>query len=87
MFFTGRVIPLKLRFYTGSDDKLSGIIPICPKLSNFKLFVSEALTELAQVLKNASNTLDRLTLVFGSQDLQQNIDPVLRIVQPLPGIF
>ena len=78
----GRIAPLKLRFYTGSDDKLAEVLPICPKLTNFKLSVTGALKELSDVLKSSNNSLDRVALVFGlpdDRDLTQRN-------QPLPGI-
>ena len=84
MRFLGRIVPLKLRFYTGSDDKLAEVIPICPKLSNFKLFVTDAITDLANVLKSATNSLDRISLIFGPLD--RTIDPAQRTLGPLPGL-
>lgn len=82
-----RVPPLKLRFYTGSDDKLSEIIPVCPKLSNFKLTVTPALADLGDVLKTSPNTLERLTLIFGSSNENSEPDPNSSQPQPLPGLL
>jgi len=79
----GRISPLKLRFYTGSDDKLAEVLPICPKLTNFKLSVTGALQQLSEVLKTAKNSLDRVSLVFGSTDQS---DPTQRMQNPLPGL-
>lgn len=83
-----RIAPLKLRFYTGSDDKLASIIPICPKLCNFKLYVTEALTALSDVLKSSSNSLDKVSLVFGpSHDaILQNPVHEAQVSEPLPGL-
>jgi hypothetical protein len=80
----GRLAPLRLRFYTGPDDKLSEVIAICPKLSNFKLTVTGALAELAGVLKTASNSLDRVALVFGAT--LPAASPLPPLAGTLPGL-
>ena len=80
----GRITPLKLRFYSGSDDKLAAVIPICPKLANFKLFVTGALQELSEVLKTVKNSLDKISLIFESHD--RSDEPTQRMPASLPGL-
>ncbi len=61
-----RLAPLKLLHYTGFD-KLAEVMPICPKLHTFKLFVTDALPRLGETL--ADNCLDHVTLVFSQSTL------------------
>lgn len=73
-----RIAPLKLVHYTGCD-RLADVIPICPKLRTFKIFVTESLPNLGATLQSSANALDQVTLVFGNgQTTLQGLDEFLR---------
>jgi len=61
----GRVKPLNLVHYTGSD-RLAEVMDICPKLRTFKLFVTDALPELGITLKSLDHQLEQVTLVYSA---------------------